>query len=101
MLTFLMALLFVFFEDTSLATKLSMGIVVAFLGVTVLLLLYLEGERTVAGLTGFPQGWTVLTKALRSMGNLWPSKDVDVRWYLCLRRQGRQRDDSSGLPGPH
>jgi hypothetical protein len=49
MLTFLAALMCVFFDDTNLATMVSLGIVVGLLFITVVLLLYLEGEGTVAG----------------------------------------------------
>lgn len=48
-LTFLAALMFIFFDRTNFATSLSLGIVVGLLFVTVLLLLYLEGEGTVSG----------------------------------------------------
>ena len=41
--------MFVFFDRTNFATNLSLGIVVGLVFVTVLLLLYLEGEGTVSG----------------------------------------------------
>lgn len=105
MLTFLVALMFVFFEDTSVATKIAMGVVTGFLGVTVLLLLYLESEGTITE-TEFPRVWSLLVEKIQAWRRKWLFKDSKTgdRWRL---RERHARNDSlsssatlASLPGP-
>ena len=106
MLTFLVALMFVFFEDTSVATKIAMGVVTGFLGVTVLLLLYLESEGTITE-TEFPRVWSLLVEKIHAWRRRWLAKDTETgeRWRLRIRRQRNESVSSSvtlasSLPGP-
>lgn len=110
MLTFLIALLFVFFAHTSIATKVAMGIITAFLGTTVILLLYLEGEGTILEQNPFPRAWSLLSRTLRSLCDKWSSNNptASIGWYQHLRMRRHRGSDSSAstttlsekLPGP-
>ncbi|EKM58098.1 uncharacterized protein PHACADRAFT_252123 [Phanerochaete carnosa HHB-10118-sp] len=75
MVTFLVALMFVFFENSSVATKVAMGAVVGFMGVVVILLLYLEGEGTIAERSPFSHVWALLAETLCSLYKRWSNKD--------------------------
>jgi hypothetical protein len=62
MLTFLAALIYVFFAETSVATRAALGVVFGFLIVAVGLLLYLEREGTVSNEALFSQPWQLFLK---------------------------------------
>lgn len=109
MVTFLVALLFVFFEDSSVATKVAMGAIVGFMGVVVILLLYLESEGTIAEQSPFPRAWALLAKTLRSLCERWLNRDPAAGGgsRFRLRRRKHVRNESfastvtlSSLPGP-
>ena len=75
MLTFLAAMMFVFFDDTSTATRISVGVVLAILGVMIALLLYLERESTISGEGSYIRLFTFFRDTLKSWGaRLKPSK---------------------------
>ncbi|EKM58104.1 uncharacterized protein PHACADRAFT_252136 [Phanerochaete carnosa HHB-10118-sp] len=107
MVTFLVALMFVFFADSSVATKVAMGVIVGFMAVVVILLLYLESEGTIAEQSPLPRGWALLAKTLRSFWERWSNKDLAVGGSLRLRKRKHVKEESlastvtlSSLPGP-
>ncbi|GJE94787.1 hypothetical protein PsYK624_109600 [Phanerochaete sordida] len=110
MITFLIALLFVFFERTSIATRIAMGVVTGSLGLMVLLLLYLESEGTVVETsTQLPKVLRLLGDKLRTLRERCSSKnpggDRIPRFGRRIKHVQHDSDVSSitlvdGLPGP-
>ncbi|EKM58103.1 uncharacterized protein PHACADRAFT_206944 [Phanerochaete carnosa HHB-10118-sp] len=112
MLTFLMALMFVFFERTGLSTKLPMATVLGFLFVTVLLLLYFEGEGTISELSPFANSRSLLTKTARDslsscrqwwariFGHSPPDESLKLSEWSIRRYYKHKHASSSTLPGP-
>lgn len=105
MLTFLAALMCVFFDGTNLATLVSMGLVVGFLFVTVVLLLHLEGEGTFSGDGSVYM--RLYTRSSEWLQSLWKRQDTEgsddsrskigALWqWVCriLHRSRRDTEDS-------
>ncbi|KIP12134.1 hypothetical protein PHLGIDRAFT_113920 [Phlebiopsis gigantea 11061_1 CR5-6] len=79
MLTFLAAMMFVFFDDTSAATRISVGVVLAVLGVMIALLLYLERESTISGEGSYIRLFNFFRETLKSWGaRLKPQKSESL-----------------------
>lgn len=71
MLTFLAAMMFVFFDNTDAPTKISISVVLAVLGVMIVLLLYLERGNNVSGETSYIRLFTFLRERFNSW---WDSR---------------------------
>jgi hypothetical protein len=82
MITFLAALLYVFFADTSIATRAALGVIMSFLVLTVGLLLYLEREGTVKNEAQLSQPWQLFLAWTRATFTRKEDKDTnaDTKW---------------------
>lgn len=89
MLTFLAAMMFVFFDNTDAPTKISLSVVLGILGVMIIMLLYLERENTVSGEGSYTLLFTFLKKNINSWWSKRQRKQDEQKktWRDWIRRR--------------
>ena len=91
MITFLAALVFVFFDDTSVATRVSLGVVLGLLLSMVGLLLYLEREGTISNEGSYFRHWQAFLRWARS---LWGRRQRGTRVFRLPRWTEKKQSES-------